>query len=65
MYAEDFVINCSSDGKIVEKVSELLPNDDGSSVLSFTLYHESVDLGCRPSLVVSPQQGQSMWEPQL
>ena len=59
MYAENFVVNCGCDRKVVEEVRELLPHNDGAPILSFTLNHESVDLGCRSGLVVTPQEGES------
>ena len=60
MHTENFVINNSSESQVVENVCTVSPNVDRAE-LPKTLIVEAVDLCDLPALVVSPDEGYSLW----
>lgn len=58
--AEDLVIDESGEGKVVEKVGEVLPHIC-ISVLAETFIVEAVHLGNLARLVVATKNGDTLW----
>ena len=64
MKAENVSFNDSGQWQVIEKTCEVLPNI-GITVLSETLIIESIDLGDLLTLMISSEDGDSAWVPNL
>lgn len=64
MKAEDLVVDKGSEGEVVEKVGEVLP-DVRVAVLPEALVVEAVHLGDLPRLVVATEDGDPLGIPDL
>tara|TARA_B110000503_G_C6887751_1_gene305421 strand:+ start:148 stop:426 length:279 start_codon:yes stop_codon:yes gene_type:complete len=64
MKAENVSFNDSGQWQVIEKTCEVLPNI-GITVLSEALIIESIDLGDLLTLMVSSEDGDSAWVPNL
>lgn len=60
MKTEDLVVDESSEGKVVEEVSEVLPHV-GIAVLPQALVVEAIDLCDLAGFVVSTKNGDALW----
>ena len=62
MKAEDTVLNDSSERQVIEQTCEVLPHV-GISIFSQALVIEAVDLGDLLALMITSQNGDSVWVP--
>jgi len=62
MKAEDAAFNDGGQRQVIEQACEILPNI-GISVLSQALIIKSIDLGDLLTLVITSQDGNSVWVP--